>query len=206
MFNWGIRERVIERTPFKLGTEPVIRLERETPRNRRFASDEDEERLLNACSPYMRAYVTTMLDTCCRPGELLSLQWKDVDRDRREMTVQASKAKTREGRTLPLSSRVHDLLEMRRVGPDGQDFGPQAYVFGDEIGNRPSFHSEGMGRNTSGRPARRSAPSRPAARGGVEVRGIGSAHNLREQVPRPQQSRHDDEILECDPTRASSGR
>ncbi len=136
MLNWGIREGLIERTPFKLGTEPVIRLERETPRNRRFAGDEDEERLLKVSGPFMRAYVTTMLDTCCRPGELLSLQWKDVDLDRREMTIQASKAKTREGRTLPMSSRVHDLLEMRRVGPDGKAFGPQAYVFGDEIGNR----------------------------------------------------------------------
>jgi integrase len=136
MLNWGIRERLIEKTPFKIGTEAAIRLERETPRNRRFANDEDEERLLQACSPFLRAFVTTMLDTCCRPGELLTLQWKDVDLERREITVQASKAKTREGRMLPMTARVHDLLEMRRLGPDGEEFGPEDYVFGDELGKQ----------------------------------------------------------------------
>ena len=109
MFNWGIRERLLEKTPFKIGTEAAIRLERETPRNRRFASDEDEHRLLEPCDPLMRAFITTMLDTCCRPGELRTLQWKDVDLERREITIRPSNAKTREGRTLPISTRVISL-------------------------------------------------------------------------------------------------
>ena len=28
-----------------------------------------------------------MLETCCRPGEILSLQWQDVDLDTREQTI-----------------------------------------------------------------------------------------------------------------------
>jgi hypothetical protein len=36
VFNWGIRKGYVERTPFKIGTEPAIALEKEIPRSRRF--------------------------------------------------------------------------------------------------------------------------------------------------------------------------
>ena len=36
MFNWAIRRGYIERTPFKIGTEPAITLDHEIPRDRRF--------------------------------------------------------------------------------------------------------------------------------------------------------------------------
>jgi integrase len=32
-----------------------------------------------------------MLDTACRPGEILSLQWADVSLDRHELTIRAEK-------------------------------------------------------------------------------------------------------------------
>jgi integrase len=47
-----------------------------------------------------------MLETCCRPGEILSLQWRDVDLAAREITIRAEKAKTRRARRLPISSRL----------------------------------------------------------------------------------------------------
>jgi hypothetical protein len=36
MFNWGIRKGYVERTPFKIETEPAITLDPGTPRNKRF--------------------------------------------------------------------------------------------------------------------------------------------------------------------------
>jgi hypothetical protein len=51
MFAWGVRERLLPFTPFKVSTETVIRLDPEAPRERRFRSDEDEERLLSAATP-----------------------------------------------------------------------------------------------------------------------------------------------------------
>ena len=77
-----------------------------------------------------------MLDTCCRPGEILSLQWGDVDMSSRELVVRAEKATTRSARRLPMSTRLHAVLQMRRTGADGVDFGPEAYVFGDATGQR----------------------------------------------------------------------
>lgn len=136
MFAWGVRERLIPATPFKVGTESVISLDPETPRERRFGSDADETRLLRAANPHLRGILVAMLDTCCRPGEILSLQWGDVDLAGRELVIRAEKAKTRRARRLPISTRLLAVLQMRRTGPDGQPFGPEAYVFGDAIGGR----------------------------------------------------------------------
>ena len=72
--NWGIRKGYLERSPFKIGTEAAITLDREIPRDRRFEEDDDEARLLAASDDYLRAVIIAMLDTACRPGELLSLQ------------------------------------------------------------------------------------------------------------------------------------
>jgi integrase len=136
MFNWGIRKGYLERTPFKIGTEAAITLEREIPRNKRFESDDVEEKLLDAANPDLRGIVIAMLDTGCRPGEILSMQWKDVNLGRKELTIQAVKAKTRTARIIPISTRLNGVLEMRRHDPAGREFGPDAYVFGDALGRR----------------------------------------------------------------------
>ena len=136
MFNWGIRRGYVERTPFKIGTESAIALDREIPRDRRFQNDDDEQRLLEAADPHLRAVITALLDTACRLGEILSLQWHDVNLERREMTIQAAKAKTRTSRIVPMSTRLLSTLEMRKLDPAGKELDGDRYVFGDEIGNR----------------------------------------------------------------------
>ncbi len=77
-----------------------------------------------------------MLETACRPGELLSLQWGDVNLDRGELTIRAPKSKTRTERILPISARLRAVLEMRQHDPAGEPFGQEAYVFGDEVGRQ----------------------------------------------------------------------
>lgn len=77
-----------------------------------------------------------MLDTACRPGELLSLQWKDVNLQRRELTIRAEKSKTRTARIVPISTRLLATFEMRRVDPAGAPHKPDAYVFGNAVGER----------------------------------------------------------------------
>ena len=136
MFAWGIRERLLTATPFKIGGENVIRLDPESPREERLTSEEAERKLFEAASPHLRGVLTAMLETCCRPGEILSLQWQDVDLGTRELTIRAEKAKTRRARRLPISSRLLAILEMRRLDPSGNPFPPDAYVFGDRLGRR----------------------------------------------------------------------
>ncbi len=136
MFNWGIRKGYVERTPFKIGTEPAILLDRETPRNKRLEAVDLEQKLIDAAGTHLRAVIIAMLETACRPGEILSLQWRDVSLDRSEIVIEAEKAKTRTARIIPISSRLEAVLEMRKHDPTGEPFGPEAYVFGDSIGRR----------------------------------------------------------------------
>ncbi len=37
---------------------------------------------------------------------------------------------------MPISTRLKGVLEMRRLNPAGTEFGPEAYVFGNEVGER----------------------------------------------------------------------
>ena len=136
MFNWGIRKGYLERTPFKIGTEPTIRLEREIPRNRRFENDDDEQRVLAAANPHLRAVIIAMLDTACRPGEISNLQVRDVSIARRELTIRAVTEKMRTERIQPISKRLLAVLELRLLDPAGRPLPPQAYVFGDPLGRR----------------------------------------------------------------------
>jgi integrase len=108
----------------------------EIPRDRRFQGDDDEQKVLDAADPHLRAVIIALLDTACRLGEILSLQWRDVNLERRELTVRAINAKTRTARILPISSRLLATLEMRKLDLAGRPFGPDAYVFGTAIGKR----------------------------------------------------------------------
>ena len=76
-----------------------------------------------------------MLETACRPGEILSLQWMDVNMLQREIIIHAEKAKTRRNR-VPISPRLYSVLEMRRLDPSGQELPATAYVFGDPLGGQ----------------------------------------------------------------------
>jgi integrase len=138
MFNWAIRRQYLAITPFRIGTVPALSLEREIPRHRRFERADDETRLLAAATvdPLLRAVIIALLDTACRPGEILNLQWRDVSLERREFVVQAIKAKTRTMRLVPLSTRLMAILEVRRLDPAGRELPADAYVFGDPLGRR----------------------------------------------------------------------
>jgi integrase/recombinase XerD len=115
MFNWWIRKGYVSRTPFKVGSEAAIALERELPRNKCLQDADAEQRLLDAANPHLRGVITAMLDTACRPGEILSLRWCDVSLCHRELTIRAEKEKTRRERIIPISSRLMAYLEMRRA-------------------------------------------------------------------------------------------
>jgi integrase len=65
------------------------------------------------------------------------VRWSsNVDLGRREIRIRGVNAKDREDRMLPITSRLAAVLEMRRHDQAGEPFGPEAFVFGDEIGSR----------------------------------------------------------------------
>jgi hypothetical protein len=56
--------------------------------------------------------------------------------ERREILIEATKAKTRTARIVPISSRLLGVLEMRRHDASGRPFGPEGFVFGNEVGEQ----------------------------------------------------------------------
>ena len=120
-----------------------------------------------------RAVIIALLDTACRLGEILWLQWKDVNLERRELTIQAVKAKTRTSRILPIS------VPATLYAGDAQDRSRRKRACAgcvrvrQRAGERISFGSRGLGRRAVEGRARtisRSAISgtRPA-RGSIEA-------------------------------------
>lgn len=134
MCTWAVTKGLLKATPFRVGNVTAIRLAKEIPRSRRFESNEDEERLLAAADPFMRALIVAMIDMASRPGEVRTLQWRNVNLRRRTWVIEASKEKTRTERSGMLSTRLWQLLEMRQLDPAGEPWAGDAYVFGDEIG------------------------------------------------------------------------
>jgi integrase len=110
----------------------------------------EERRLLTAANPQLQRLIIAALETGCRRGELLALQWRDVDGERKELTVRAETSKTRRARVLPLSARVLAVLEMARAALETRmeeaaatlseaeraELVARCYVFGDEAGGK----------------------------------------------------------------------
>ena len=117
-----------------MGNIPALKLTKEIPRSRRFETSEDEDRLLAAADPYMHAFTVALIDTASRPAKIRTLQWKNVNLQRRTWVIEASKEKTRTERSGMVSTRLGHLLEMRQLDPAGEPWPGEAYIFGDELG------------------------------------------------------------------------
>jgi integrase len=134
MSGWAVRKGY-RSAPFVTGDSDVIRRKKARKRNRRLEPGE-EDRLLRASGPHLQRVIIAALETCCRLGELLQLQWRDLSLGRGEIHLRAEKTKTRTDRIIPISTRLRSVLEMVRNDAAGEPFGPTAHVFGDDTGRR----------------------------------------------------------------------
>jgi integrase len=135
MFNWAVVAGLVESSPFKIGGVAVIKLRAEMARTRRLQAGEEERLLLTAGG--LHDLIIAALETGCRRGELLSLQWHQVRFEpRAELFLPAQKTKAKKDRRVPLTGRLVRLLAARRSDPAGDPLPAEAFVFGDEIGRR----------------------------------------------------------------------
>ena len=133
--SWGLRKGYLTRAWF--GPLSDLKREKHAKRDRRLQPGE-EPKLLHVAAPRLYRLTVAALETGCREGELLSLQFKDLDAERRELRVRARNAKNRRDRYIPISSRLQAVLDMGTHDPAGHPFGPDDYVFGNEVGRRIS--------------------------------------------------------------------
>ena len=133
MSGWGVRKGHLTRT--WIGPNTDLRREKIARRNRRLQPGE-EQKVLTVAHPRLYRLIVAALEIGSRLGELLALQWREVDLGRRELRLLAVNTKDDEDRILPLSSRLLAVLQMAQTDPSGEQSGPDAYVFGDAVGRR----------------------------------------------------------------------
>jgi integrase len=140
LFEWAVVKGHVDATPFKRNgiTAVKLRVQKKIHRTRRLDADSrEEDRLLAAAQPHMKDLIVAALESACRCGELLSLQWWQVRTKGgalHHLDLPADKTKTTDPRRVPITPRLRAILEYRRTGPDGKEHGPDAYVFGNEVG------------------------------------------------------------------------
>jgi integrase len=118
MFRWATKKGYLTRNP--TSDSDALKREKHAQRDRRLEPGE-EAALLKHAGAHLQRLIIGAIESCCRQGELLSLTWRDVNLDRREMTIRAERTKTKTGRVLPISDRLVGVLEMAKTDPAGQD-------------------------------------------------------------------------------------
>jgi integrase len=155
LWSWAVRAGHVDATPFRRHGEVVVKLDKaaEHARTRRLEVGE-EAALLAVAGPHLYGLIVAAVESGMRRGELLSLQWHQIEgqiletaaegqtavrwRPRPEIVLPFSKTKTKRDRRVPISTRLRAVLEMRRLEPAGRPLPPDAFVFGTEIGTRVS--------------------------------------------------------------------
>lgn len=133
-FRWAARKGYLARSP--ISDESTLKRVKLARRTRRLTADE-ETALLAAAGALARdagvrlsGLIVAAIETGCRRGELLGLQWADVDLKRLELLIRAENAKDADVRTVPISTRLAAVLDMANTDPAGRGYPPTAYVFG----------------------------------------------------------------------------
>ena len=131
MFNWAIDEEVIEHSPCVRVPTPVRQRSRERVLSvaelRRFL-----ERLPEVEMEFSsRLALFSLLLTAQRSCEALTMEWTEIDLERRLWTIPGRKAKNGDLHTVPLSSPALDVLTIARR------LGGQQFVLPSRRGDRP---------------------------------------------------------------------
>jgi len=140
IFNIGIQENWLAKNPFSCG-EPLIKVSAQRKRERILTIVEEAE-LLKACEHpqrrHLKPLLIALLDTGARKGEMLKLQWKDVDFEKRLITIQALNTKTLKKRQIAITKRLFDeLVKLREKS--NQDLESLVFSITDNV--RKSFSS-----------------------------------------------------------------
>jgi len=116
IFTKAIDWRIIKDNPVT-----KIRLPKYNDARIRFLTLEEKDKLLANCTDHLRPIVEVALHTGMRRGEILNLQWKDVDIENRIIHLMLTK--NNERRDIPFNNRVTEIL----IGLKEQNQGE--YVF-----------------------------------------------------------------------------
>ena len=136
MLNWAVAREYIDRTPFRRGSETLIRPLLEDNKRSRRVSEEEEQQLLDAAPPMLRALMIVALDTGIRRGAMLALRLGDINWTRRLIGLRGPTTKNRRTRVVPIGTkRLLAVLEWLRLDVEGRHKPDDAPVFSNEVGD-----------------------------------------------------------------------
>jgi integrase len=137
MLNWAVGREYLDRTPFRRGTEVLIRMELEDNKRRRRTSEAEEAQLLAVASPHPRSMIIAALDIGMRRGEMLALRFGDIDWTRRMITRRGATTESRRTRLVPVGTpRLLGVLEWLRLDSAGERKDDDVPVFSNEAGEQ----------------------------------------------------------------------
>jgi integrase len=156
------RELAALRRMFNLGKKngkvrfvlPTISLTKENNTRKGFLEHEQYRQLRAVLPEYARSVLVAMYYTGMRIGEVLAIQWNQVDIDEREIRLEPGTTKNDEARTLPLHGELLEVIRMQREERD-RKYPTSLWLFshgGKRIKNfykawRTSCVKVGLGRN-----------------------------------------------------------
>ncbi|MGE5446700.1 MAG: tyrosine-type recombinase/integrase [Ignavibacteriales bacterium] len=88
----------------------------------RILTPEEEERLLNYSSPYLRPILICALNTGMRKGEILTLKWSNVDLEINVITLEHTNTKNKKMRRIPISSTLRKTFLEQRLKSGGSEY------------------------------------------------------------------------------------
>ncbi len=117
MFNLAKRQKEF------FGNNPVSesKLLPENNRVERILTPDEEERLLNSSSPYLRPILICALNTGMRKGEILTLKWSNVDLMNDIITLEHTNTKSKKMRRIPINSTLRKTFLEQRLKSGGSD-------------------------------------------------------------------------------------
>ena len=106
----------------------------------RWISDEEADRLIEAAeeadrAPHLADFIALALNTGCRSGELLGLEWPRVDMDRRLIHLEGIHTKAGKRRSVPLNNEAYRAL-LSRANFRTTHCPDTTWVFASEKGQR----------------------------------------------------------------------
>jgi integrase len=101
-----------------IDNKPIVRPQREPRVNVRWIDQEQASALIASCAKdWLRNVVMFALATGCRAGEILSLDWSQVDLEKRHAYIKAEDAKSGRSRAIPLNDlAVSAMTGRERTG------------------------------------------------------------------------------------------
>ena len=104
--------QVLKRYKLWANLQGDIKFEREHNDIGKALSGEEEKKLLGACASnaLLNAVVTLALNTALRKNEIRTLRWRQIDFEKRTVTVGRAKTEGGSGRVIPLNQPAFDGL------------------------------------------------------------------------------------------------